>query len=201
MLGKNTGTSPYEGLSVARWEEKTLELVAAHPLSREELVQVVLKAWGDILNSSLGTKPFKIGVDIYPSPQIMAFLLHELIPLELADRYPAVWRGNQTANEKDLVYIPNDSYSVEIKASSSTRQIFGNRSYAQKVSISKKSKSGYYLGVNFEKFSLQNRVSKITRIRFGWLDHVDWLGQKAATGQQARLNREADQRKLLVLYS
>lgn len=193
-------TSPYQGTHVDDWEAKTLELVSSHPLSTEEIVGVVLKVWDDIFDSKLGTKPFLIGTHILPSPQIMAFFLHELIPLELADSHPGVWRGDVSANEKDLVYIPDELYSVEIKASSSVGQIFGNRSYAQPGKTSKKSKSGYYLGINFEKFTAEGARPRITRVRFGWLDLEDWLGQRAATGQQARLNKEADRRKMLLLY-
>jgi hypothetical protein len=38
-------------------------------------------------------------------------------------------------------------------------------------------------------------------IRFGWLDHSDWMGQKAATGQQARLDPFAEKSKLAILYT
>ena len=129
----------------------------------------------------------------------MAFLIHELVPLELQSRYPGTWRGQQNSIEKDLVYVPDDQYSVEIKASSSNRRIFGNRSYAQRSNRSKKSKSGYYLAINFQKFTVSSQP-KITLIRFGWLDHEDWTGQTAPTGQQSSLAREVEDAKLQVLY-
>jgi hypothetical protein len=200
MLDEYEQSSPYEGLTPDLWEERTHELVDEHPLASDEIVEGVLGAWSDIFASRIGTRPFRIGSHILPSPQIMAFFLHELIPLRLADMHPGVWRTNESGSEKDLVYIPNDSYSVEIKASSSTRSIFGNRSYAQRGQGSKKSHSGYYLAINFEKFEGTSSAPRITRIRFGWLDHGDWLGQLAATGQQARLSREADRYKLQLLY-
>ena len=175
-------------------------MVNAHPIGQDELVEVVLKAWNDIFVSQIGTKPFLIGQHIFPSPQIMAFLVHELIPLELSDRYPGIWRREERVDEKDLVYLPDDLYSVEIKASSSPRSIFGNRGYAQRGRSTRKSKSGYYLAVNFQKFNPSISDPRITRIRFGWLDHEDWLGQQAATGQQARLSRDADRYKMLVIY-
>ncbi len=130
----------------------------------------------------------------------MAFFLHELIPLEFSVRYPALWRGEQAKGDKDIVYIPDDSSSVEIKTSSHASQIFGNRSYAQAATAPQKSKSGYYLAVNFEKFSSQGGQPRIHRLRFGWLDHSDWIGQKAATGQQARLSPTVEQAKLLTLF-
>ncbi len=54
-------------------------------------------------------------------------------------------------------------------------------------------KSGYYLAVNFEKFSRTSQVNPgINLVRFGWLDLEDWQGQRAATGQQARLSRDKE---------
>lgn len=193
--------SPYRRVSPDGWAEVTRQLVHGHPLDTDELVEVVHEAWEDVLVSSIGTKGFRIGQHLFPKPQIMAFFLHELIPLELAERHPRLWRGDESAGEKDLVYIPDQSFSVEIKASSHPTQIFANRSYAQKPSKAKKSKSGYYLAVNFEKFSAGKPAPGIRRIRFGWLDHKDWAGQKAPTGQQARLRREVEEGKLLQLYT
>ena len=37
-------------------------------------------------------------------------------------------------------------------------------------------------------------------IRFGYLEHVDWIAQTASTGQQARLRKEAYDNKLITLY-
>ncbi len=193
--------SPYEGLPQDKWLEKTRELVAQHPLKQHEMIEVVLQAWRDIFDSKLGPKEFKIGKDIFPQPQIMAFLLHELIPLELASRYPDKWRRDTSGADKDLVYMPDEKFSVEIKTSSSATGIHGNRSYAQPTSGDKKSKSGYYLAVNFEGFS-EKRLEgpKIRLIRFGWFDHTDWKGQKAASGQEAHPSKEARQYKMLRLY-
>jgi ScaI restriction endonuclease len=192
-------TSPYHGLSVSGWEAKTRELINAHPIDSTELYQIVVQVWDDIFESGIGSKPFKIGVDLFPRPQIMGFFLHELIPLELEYRYSSLWRREETSDEKDIVYIPDKSFSFEIKTSSSARSIYGNRSYAQKSDTSKKSKSGYYLAINFEKFAKPRKKPTLKLVRFGWLDHEDWQGQAAATGQQARLSRDVEQYKLLVL--
>ncbi len=181
-------------------ERKTIELIVKHPLHPDGIYEAVLKVWEDIFKSGIGSKPFKIGVDLFPRPQIMAFFLHELIPLEFSFRYPGKWRREQTPDEKDMVYIPDPFFSIEIKASSNPKHIFGNRSYAQKSIKAKKSKSGYYLAINFEKFSKKSSsLPRILRVRFGWLDHEDWIGQKSATGQQARLSPEADNFKLIEL--
>ena len=192
-------SSPYSGLSASHWLRVTQEIVEKHPLSTEEIVDAVLDSWQSILDSRLGTKGFRIGKDIFPKPQIMGFLLHELIPLELAAKHPNSWRGDTSASDKDLVYIPDDSFSIEVKTSSAPNRIFGNRSYAQGTSKGKKGKSGYYLAVNFEKFSTSKNPS-IRLIRFGWIDSSDWIGQEAATGQQSRLSLDVENYKLLQLY-
>lgn len=183
-----------------QWKDKTYELVGEHPLDDAELVETVINSWTGILDTRIGAGRHQIGVAVFPNPQIMAFLLHELIPLELSHLHPGIWRRDNSAAEKDVVYIPDDNYSFEIKASSSPRSIYANRSYAQPSPTSKKHKAGYYLAVNFEKFGQAGASPKITRIRMGWLDHTDWIGQRAPTGQQARLNISARDNKLIDLY-
>jgi hypothetical protein len=193
-------TSPYSRVRAERWRRTTARLVAAHPLSTDELVEVVLAAWESIFASRFGTSGLRIGKDIFPGPQIMGFLLHEIIAADLEHRHPESWSGAKRATEKDLNYVPDHRFSVEVKTSSHPRHIFGNRSFAQKPSARKKEKSGYYLAVNFEKWLKDGSRPQIRRIRFGWLDEDDWIGQVAPSGQQAHLSAEADQGKLETLY-
>jgi hypothetical protein len=193
--------SPYKGIATSRWPGVTQSLINRHPLAPEEIVEVVLSSWDSIFKSSMGTKGFKIGVDIFPKPQIMGFFLHELIPLELSARYPSLWRTELSPADKDIVYVPDDQYSIELKTSSNPRHIYGNRSYAQESTKEKKTKSGYYLAVNFEKFLDKKRRPRIKMIRFGWIDAKDWIAQRAATGQQSRLKPEVENSKLIELYS
>lgn len=193
--------SPYLGKHVDQWNEVTEELLKRHPLDQEEIVDVVLQSWRDIFNSKLGPKEFQIGRDIFPQPQIMAFLLHELIPLELSSRHEKEWRRDQFGTDKDLVYVPDERFSIEIKTSSSANGVFGNRSYAQPTQGDKKSKSGYYLAVNFDGFTERTPTTpRIRKIRFGWLDHSDWKGQIAQSGQAATPSKEAKKYKLVTLY-
>lgn len=121
--------SPYEGLGVDNWRAKTEELITKHPLTSDELVRVTLDAWKDIFISSIGG--FHIGKNIFPKPQIMGFFLQELITLKLMNLHPGKWRGDIEASDKDLVYIPDPEFSIEIKTSSDPRHVYGNRSYAQ----------------------------------------------------------------------
>jgi ScaI restriction endonuclease len=202
-----SSSSPYKGVPRKNWLVKTEELVDAHPPVREEIVDAVLVSWQSLFDSRIGRHGIQIGKDIFPSPQMMGAFLHELLPLELAARHPGVWRGDQIKAEKDLVYIPDPTLSVEVKTSSHKNQIFANRSYAQPggdVSPARKGKSGYYIAVNFEKFaadaSKKATFPRIRLIRFGWLEHTDWIAQKAGTGQQARLNPKTYALKFVVLF-
>ena len=190
--------SPYEGHTTEKWKSITCNLINRHPL-RYWLRPIVEEAWKDILNTTLGG--YKIGIDIFPKPQIMGFFLHELIARKVQGKFPGQWRCEETAQDKDIVCIYDNELSIEIKTSSSSKNIYGNRSYSQGTNNSKKSKSGYYLAINFEKFNCIHTPSspQIISIRFGWLDHKDWHGQASSTGQQARLLPEVESYKLLEI--
>ena len=192
--------NPYENKNEDEWFDITCNLIKNHPLDMDIMVDTVLETWENIFNSSFGKNDIKIGVDIFPTPQIMGFLLHELIPINLKAKLSSDdWVKDKEVSEKDLVYRPNLDYSVEIKTSSDKKRIFGNRSYAQKSDNPKKSKTGYFLAVNFEKFN-ESTNPKIRKISFGWLNHEDWRGQKAQTGQQANLPAIIYETKLLEVY-
>ncbi|MGV8980529.1 ScaI family restriction endonuclease [Clostridium sp.] len=192
--------SRYDNIPISDWKEITHNLVDAHPLSEEDIVSAVLDSWDKILKTNIGGE-LQIGVDIFPSPQIMGNYLHEIIPVILSKKYPELWRKEFEKTDKDLVYIPNHDLSVEIKTSSNKNNVFGNRSYGQAEgdNTSGKSKSGYYMTVNFEDIKKIN-PPKILKIRFGWIDHSDWKAQKSASGQQASLSIEARDNKLKLLY-
>src|SRR5713101_281502 len=120
---------PYDNLHSNDWRAKTEELISLHPLNPQEIVEITLKAWENIFESSVSG--FHIGIDIFPNPQMMGFFIQELISLEFARRYPDAWRGEKDAKDKDLVYLPNPDFSIEIKTSSNPNHIYGNRSYGQ----------------------------------------------------------------------
>ncbi len=195
--------SPYENLPVSQWKSITKSLVSQYPLSYEEIVQAVLESWNGILQSTIANE-LRIGVDILPSPQIMGNYLHELIPIMLERRFPGVWSRDIEKKDKDLVYLPNDYYSTEIKTSSNKNNIFGNASYGQEDSsnASSKSKDGYYLAINFEKFNQAplGQMPRIRKIRIGWLDHTDWHSQSASSGQAATISSDVRDNKLILIY-
>lgn len=192
--------SPYANIPVQQWDKVTQELINSHPLGENEIVEIVLEAWEAILCTKIGNR-LQFGVDCLPPPQLMGNYLHMLIPSILSERYPNIWRREFDKNDKDVVYIPDDKYSFEIKTSSQN-SIYGNRSYGQENSNHEgKQKFGFYLAVNFEKFTKNNTCPQIKKIKFGWLDHSDWKAQLAATGQNSTLDKNAWNYKLKLLYT
>lgn len=196
-------SSPYNGYPESQWANITRELVDDYPLDINDIVDAVLDAWEVILNSRIAGE-LQIGVDYIPGPQIMGNFLHELIPIMLERKFPNVWSRDIAKDDKDLVYLPNPYYSTEIKTSSNANNIYGNASYGQEDSsnVSSKSKDGYYLGVNFEKFNQApiGQMPRIRKIRIGWLDHSDWHSQKASSGQAATISTTVRDNKLLLIY-
>ena len=195
--------SPYDNLSESEWLNTTKQLVKDHPLSTDVIIDTVLEAWNGILKTKIADE-LQIGVDIFPSPQILGNYLHELIPVFLEKKYPGEWTRDLEKKDKDLVCLSNPYYSSEIKTSSNPNNIFGNASYGQEdsASASSKSKDGYYIAVNFEKFNPRDKsfVPRIKKIRFGWLDHSDWHSQSASSGQAATISTAVRDNKLLLIY-
>jgi hypothetical protein len=188
----------YDNVAVDKWEEVTKTLIAKHPLTPDYLVRVVLKSWEAILKTKIAGR-ISIAKDVKPKPQIMGFFLHEVIAFSISNDLPDAWRKEISSDDKDVVNRVNPHFSFEIKTSSNKNKIFGNRSYAQETQSDKKKKSGYYLAVNFEPFADTGVLPRIRLIRFGWIDHEDWLGQAAASGQQARLSSDVETKKLLTI--
>lgn len=192
-------SSPYHNKKLNDWETITETLIKKHPLKEKEIVDVVLKSWDDIFNSKIGS--FYIGKEIFPTPQIMSFFLHELVAHYLSMNHKDLYSVGKTKSEKDIHHHNDETLSVEIKGSSHPSQIFGNRSYAQPDSGNGlKNKDGYYITINFQKFTTTNNRPEILVIRFGYLEHSDWIAQLAATGQQARLSPDVYKYKLKTLY-
>lgn len=156
--------SPYFEHPLADFQTVTRDVMAVQPLDGPALVSGVMSAWSDIFESRIGIA--RIGVDLQPAPQIMGFLLHELIPIRLQALLPE-WRRGQGPAEKDLVYEPDPSFSIEIKTSSDAKWVYGNRSYGiPSAAPTRKAKSGYYCAVNFEKWS-PGRTPRVLRVRYG----------------------------------
>jgi hypothetical protein len=78
-------------------------LTAAHPLRTKEIIQVVLTAWDELHSTRIGSQDLRIGVDVFPNPQIIGFLLHEIIPVLFSQNHPGQWRRERAKGENAVV--------------------------------------------------------------------------------------------------
>ncbi len=189
--------SPYENQPESTWRGITESLLQAHPLMLAELLDVAQTAWGLLWQTTVGTGAVAARLaDLRVPATIVGYFFEVLFSRELQRRSPTLWRGNQSKDEKDVVYLPDPGFSIEIKASGQAGfKIYGNRSYGQKSEnalLAKKEKSGYYITVNFFDQTL-------TLVRFGWIDATDWDPQEAPTGQMAGLKSAVYGGKLVAL--
>ena len=179
-------TSPYEGLAAKDWLAKTQDLISCHPLNVETIKEVALKSWQILWSTTIGEGELSINLFELDVPAtVMGYFLEKLFAKEIERQQPLCWRGGRNKNDKDIVYSPNNFYSIEIKSSGQLgTKVFGNRSYGQNVEntdLDKKEKSGYYITVNFY-------GKELHLLQFGWIDHSDWNAQKAESGQAAGLS-------------
>jgi hypothetical protein len=189
--------SPYEDLSEEQWLAKTEILVKQHPLKFETIKRVALSCWYTLWATKIGEDKLSISLSELDVPAtVTGYFFEKLFAKELETESPSLWRGGRSKEDKDIVYIPDDFYSIEIKSSGQLGvKVFGNRSYGQNVEnskLEKKEKSGYYITVNFYEQTLN-------LLRFGWIDHEDWKAQEAPTGQAAGLSNAVYKYKLLEI--
>jgi len=190
-------TSPYSGRPESAWLGITGKLVEKHPLKRGVLLQAAISTWGTLWQTTVGSGRTSVGLAELKVPAtIIGYFFEILLAMELERRQPMVWRGSQSKDEKDLVYLPDPAFSVEIKTSGQRGfKVYGNRSYGQRTARdvpAKKEKSGYYITVNFFGQTL-------TLLRFGWIDADDWDPQEAPTGQMAGLGKAVYDYELLAI--
>lgn len=190
--------SPYESQSIETWSNITKGLIAKHPLDVDTIREVALIAWGVLWQTKIGEGDISVRLDEIDVPAtVVGYFFEKLFARELERKHPEQWRGSRSKEEKDIVYVPNPAFSIEMKSSGQIgTKVFGNRSYNQKAQegskISKIEKSGYYITINFNHQTLN-------LIRFGWIDLHDWKSQKSSTGQAATLADEVYTHKMIVI--
>jgi hypothetical protein len=190
-------TSPYAGKPESTWLSVTQQLVNSHPLKTAELLDAATTAWATLWQTTVGTGSLSVKLsDLRVPATIVGYFFEVLFARELERRAPTLWRGNLSKEDKDLVHVPDPTFSIEIKTSGQAGfKVYGNRSYGQKPGTElpqKKEKSGYYITVNFFNQTL-------TLIRFGWIDAADWDPQEAPTGQMAGLKQAVYDSKLIPI--
>ena len=64
-------SSPYYGKDKCDWKSITEKLISEHPLDEDKLVEMILQAWNNIFETSIGIHNIKIGEEISPKPQVI----------------------------------------------------------------------------------------------------------------------------------
>lgn len=186
--------SHYQNIPKSEWLAKTNELVEAYPLELDEIKEVALLSWSRLWESEIGGQISLSEVELPAT--VVGYFFQKLFAYELSNRYPQTWRGEIEKHDKDIVNKEFPHFSTEMKASGQEGfKIFGNRSYNQETlddSQGGKSKSGYYITINF---TGQN----LNLIRLGWIDQYDWVPQGAATGQAATLHPDVYTHKMVEI--
>ncbi len=189
--------SPYASVPLEEWKSVTERLIAENPLSLNDIRELVLESWQELWQTQLGVGPSAIPLSEIEVPAtVIGYFFEKLFIRNLLQRQPSKWRGGREKGDKDIVYLANERYSIEVKTSGQMgTKIFGNRSHGQQLTDLarvQKEKSGYYITVNFFGMSLN-------LIRFGWIDHSDWKPQRSPTGQMAGLTEEVYYYKLVPI--
>ncbi|MDD1427518.1 ScaI family restriction endonuclease [Dolichospermum sp. ST_sed9] len=166
--------SPNFGIDENNWAETTKQLITEHPLKADVIRDVSLVSWNLLWQTKIGEGDTSLSLaEIDPPAIVVGYFFEKLFVKELQRRHKEQWRGTQSKDEKDVVSLVANKYSMEIKTSGQLNtKIFGNRSYGQEVEnedINVKEKSGYYITANFYKRNL-------TLLRFGWIEHNDKEG-------------------------
>lgn len=187
--------SPYKDQPVESWLAITEDLIKNHPLSLNKILEAVYVAWEGVWSTEIGNGHARIPLhEVNPPATVVGYFFEKLLGKELATRYPGEWTGGSAGDQKDLHYIKDKKYSIEVKTSGQLGwQVYGNRSYGQDIENpdrAKKDKSGYYITVNFH-------GRHINLIRFGWIDGSDWIPQGAQSGQAAKLGPNVYEYKLM----
>jgi hypothetical protein len=110
--------SPYTDLPEHEWLDKTKALIEEHPLSLEIIRDIALSSWGTLWQTKIGDGKTAIRLDEIDVPAtVVGYFFERLLARELQSKYPIEWRGAQSKDEKDLVYLLNPFFSIEIKTS------------------------------------------------------------------------------------
>ena len=89
------------------------------------------------------------------------------------------FRAQRKRSECDIVCQYDRILDFEIKTTSATNAIYGNKVMSQSKD------GGFLLAVNYDKHSLE-----VKKVRFGWSERDGWIRQNG-NGQQSRLNKDS----------
>jgi hypothetical protein len=105
-------TSPYHG-TPEQWGTITRRLIDEHPLNEGDILEVAQAVWADLWKTTLGSGARQVQLaDLTVPATVVGYFFEVLFARELERRSAGAWRGGRTAEEKDLVYLPDPKYST-----------------------------------------------------------------------------------------
>jgi hypothetical protein len=105
--------SPYSGIPVEKWSDKTKELIEEHPLKPNVIREIALRSWNLLWQTKIGEEDTYLSLAEIDPPAIMVgYFFEKLFAKELQKRDPEQWRGTQSKDEKDIVYLKDTRYSI-----------------------------------------------------------------------------------------
>jgi hypothetical protein len=111
-------TSPYFDKPVSLWLKITKNLLARQPLKVDVILDVALQSWAAVWNTRVGEGQTAIELKQLDVPAtVVGYFFEVLFAKEMETRFPGEWRGCRQGDEKDLVYLPDPQFCVEIKTS------------------------------------------------------------------------------------
>ena len=192
--------SPYKNKDISEWMSITEKLINKFPIKLNDIKNLVEKSFADYLSITISEAKLQVGRDIFFPAQATGVIIQKLIARKLEIFQSSKWREGDKKKDKDIVNIQDNSFSFEIKTSSSKTGIYGNRSMGHVSENSIKKRSGYYLIINYKLPKEEDREFLIYNLRFGWIDDEDWIGQKSPTGQQSTISKSCRSLKLISIY-
>jgi len=156
-----------------------------YPLSKKKIVEVVKESFADFKHGKF--RKMNLGKEVIPEKQVQSGILHELIVASMS--LIKGFREGKQKHDKDIVFIKNNKFSLDVKTSTNPERIAGNRLTAGRTDYV--NPSGYFLCVNFDPFlkGIKLQKPKLRKIRFGWIDASKWKPQ-SGRGQAATLSSE-----------
>lgn len=181
--------TPYDGVDKVHWQAVTRQLVVQHPLGAAISLHA-MEAWHSLL---------EYPDEVHQNPIVVGHLYEHKLMETLDDR---VWRRCcNTQSEKDFVHIEHPNYSFEVKTTTNHVHlgVDGTRSCLNAVKRHlagkrvNKNRDGYHLIVSYDRESML-----LKRIRFGWLQDIDFVSNSSA--KRAHVPAEQASLQLLTLY-
>ena len=129
-LAMTVPKSPYSGKPEPKWLAITKRLVDNHPLRVEDIRDAAAMPWKTLWGTTVGESENGVRLSELDVPATVVgyFFARSRLANELGLRFPGQWRKAQSSAEKDLVYLPDQRYSIELKTSGQRgNKIYGNR--------------------------------------------------------------------------